>query len=143
MTPEVFHARVRAGDFLEHAEVHGNRYGTLKETVRQAMRQGRSILMDIDVQGARQVRSSLAALPGNDVMASGFVDVFVLPPTMEVLRQRLTGRAEDTAEVIEKRLCNAVLEMEEAGAYRYQVVNDDLDSALKALVGIVEKEQSR
>ncbi len=141
MAPEAFELRVRTGDFLEHAEVHGNRYGTLKETVRKAMGQGQSILMDIDVQGACQVRSALAELPQDDEMAAGFVDIFVLPPSMEALRERLTRRAEDTAEVIEKRLRNAVLELEEAGAYRYQVVNDDLNETLNALLEIIGKEQ--
>lgn len=143
LSPAVFEARVRAGEFLEHAMVHGNRYGTLKQTIRTAMRQGRSILMDIDVQGARQVRDALAGLPPNDLMSRGFVDIFVHAPSMEALRARLVGRAEDAAEVIERRMQNAVREMADAGRYRYQVVNDDLERALTELRGIIEKERNR
>jgi len=140
---DVFEKRVQAGEFLEHALVHGNRYGTLKETVRTAMQQGRSILMDIDVQGARQVRDALAGLPPNDLMARGFVDIFVHAPSMEVLRARLEKRAEDAAEVIERRMRNAIRETAEAGAYRYQMVNDDLGRAFDELRGIIEKERNR
>jgi guanylate kinase len=143
LSTDVFEKRVQAGEFLEHALVHGNRYGTLKETVRAAMQQGRSILMDIDVQGARQVREALAGLPPNDLMARGFVDIFVHAPSMQVLRARLVGRAEDAAEVIERRMQNAVREMADAGRYRHQVVNDDLERALAELRGIIEKERNR
>ncbi len=143
MTPDAFAEKVRGGAFLEHALVHGHRYGTLEATVRGAMERGKSILMDIDVQGARQVRQALSGLPVNDLMAAGFVDIFIRPPSMEALRARLVGRAEDTAAVIEQRLRNAVQEMEDAGVYRYQVVNDDLGRALDALRDIIDKEQSR
>ena len=142
LTPGDFEAHIAAGDFLEHAWVHGNRYGTLKETVRQAMARGLSVLMDIDVQGARQVREALAALPPDDLMARGFVDIFVHPPSMRVLRERLVGRAEDSPGVIAQRLRNAESEVAEAGAYRYQMVNDDLETACGNLRGIIGKEQS-
>jgi len=88
MTPAAFEEKVRAGAFLEHALVHANHYGTLKEKVRTTMQQGQSILMDIDVQGARQVRDALASLPPNDLMSCGFLDIFIQPPTLEVLRAR-------------------------------------------------------
>ncbi len=141
MTSEAFGQQVADGKLLEHAQVHGNGYGTLKKTVREALMQGRSLLLDIDVQGARQVRAALAALPVDDVMAIGFVDVFVHPPSLETLRARLYGRGEDPSDVVEARLCNAAREIEDAGAYRYQIVNDDLEQAVNALCGIVEKEQ--
>lgn len=143
ITPAAFEEKVRADAFLEHALVHGNHYGTLKEKVYAAMQQGKSILMDIDVQGARQVRDSLAGLPPNDLISRGFVDIFIRPPSMEVLQARLVGRAEDTAEVIEQRMRNAAREMADAGMYRYQVVNDDLAQAFDELRGIIEKEQNR
>jgi len=141
LTPEVFEQKVRAGAFLEHAHVHGNRYGTLKQTVREAMAGGRSLLMDIDVQGARQVRAALATLPTTDLMVRGFVDIFVKPPSLEELRRRLEGRGEDAAEVIERRLGNAAAELADAGLYRYQIVNDDLERAQCELAGIIAKEQ--
>jgi len=141
LTSAAFEQKVQAGAFLEHAQVHGNRYGTLMQTVREAMQQGRSLLMDIDVQGARQVRAALATLPTTDLMVRGFVDIFVQPPSLDELRRRLEGRGEDTAEVIERRLANAAAELADASRYRYQIVNDDLERAYCELETIVRKEQ--
>ncbi len=140
LTPEVFDDRVVAGDFLEYATVHGNSYGTLKETVRSAMAVGKSVMMDIDVQGACQVRDALKGLPADDAMMVGFVDIFIEPPSMEELRERLEGRGEDEAHVIEQRLTNAAQEMACVDAYKYNVVNDDLDKAYEEIVNIIEKE---
>jgi guanylate kinase len=140
LTPDTFEKRVEAGDFLEYATVHGNSYGTLKESVRSAMDAGKSVMMDIDVQGAEQVRETLKNLPVDDAMARGFVDIFIEPPSVEELRARLTGRGEDAADVIECRLKNAEHEMESAGLYKYTVINDDLDVAYSEIVDILEKE---
>lgn len=141
LTPEAFEQKVQAGAFLEHAQVHGNRYGTLKQTVRETLQRGGSLLMDIDVQGARQVRAALATLPSTDLMVQGFVDIFVHPPSLEELRRRLEGRGEDAAEVIERRLANAATELADANRYRYQLVNDDLERAQGELAAIIRKEQ--
>ncbi len=143
LSPETFEQRVCEDAFLEHATVHDNRYGTLKETVRSAMAAGKSVMMDIDVQGARQVRDALATLPAEDPMVRGFVDVFIQPPSVDVLRQRLVGRGEDSAEVIERRLANAAQEMACADAYRYCVINDDLDTAQAELRDILDREGSQ
>ncbi len=140
LSPADFASRVEAGDFLEYATVHGNSYGTLKETVRSAMAVGKSVMMDIDVQGACQVREALKELPDDDAMVVGFVDLFIEPPSMEELRERLEGRGEDEQDVIEKRLQNAAEEMSCADAYKYTVVNDNLDEACDEIVGIIEKE---
>ena len=143
LTVDEFRRRVAAGDFLEYAEVHGNLYGTLQDTVRTALDAGRSVMMDIDVQGASQVRATLAGLPDDDPMVRGFLDVFIMPPSMEELRNRLFSRGEDAPEVIEKRLANAAAEMEQAGLYKYRVVNDDLDQAFRQFHEIIEKESER
>jgi guanylate kinase len=138
LTSKSFEAHVQAGDFLEHAAVHGARYGTLKEPVRAAFAEGLSVLMDIDVAGAAQVRRHVAGLPPDDPMRRGFVDVFVRPPSLEALRERLEARGEDDAPAIERRLRNAAGELARAGEFRYQIVNDNLDFAYRELCAIVE-----
>lgn len=143
VSPERFRQLVEEEAFLEYADVHGYRYGTLKQTVRHAMHQGHSVLLDIDVQGAGQVRQTLQALPPDDLIVTGFVDIFVMPPSMEVLRERLEKRGEDSPEVIEQRMRNAMSEINEAGLYRYQMVNDELETAHRTLWKILEEEQNR
>lgn len=124
--------------FLEYATVHGNRYGTLEAPVRQALADGLSVIMDIDVKGAEQIRSKIEDLPDEDPLQEGFVDIFILPPSIEELRERLLARGEDAPEVIERRLGNAESEMAHAGDFRFQVVNRDLDVAYRDLCGILE-----
>jgi len=136
-----FQQRVAQGAFLEYAEVHGNLYGTLRQTVEVAMKAGHSIVMDIDVQGAGQVRRALAALPEDHLLRRGFVDIFIHAPSMHELRRRLEGRGEDRPEVIEIRLANAQREVAEAGLYRYRIVNDDFERARAELLSIVRKER--
>ncbi len=140
LSPEKFKSRAESGDFLEYATVHGNSYGTLKETVGSAMAIGKSVVMDIDVQGACQVRDALKNLPKDDAMVVGFVDIFIEPPSMEELRDRLEGRGEDEQDIIEKRLENAAEEMACAEAYKYRVINDNLDLACEQIVNIIEEE---
>lgn len=135
-----FKESVARGDFLEYAVVHGNYYGTLASTIRQALNSGKHILLDIDVQGAGQIREGLALLDDSDPIRQGFLDIFVAPPSLEVLRNRLEGRAEDSADVIDQRMINAEQEMLRADEYEYQVVNDDLDQAFQRLSQVVKKE---
>jgi guanylate kinase len=122
------------GELLEWAEVHGNYYGTPQAPVEEALASGRDVLFDIDWQGAAQLR---------DKMSSDVVSVFILPPSMAELRSRLTRRAEDAPEVIEKRLVNARREIAEWPNFDYVVVNDDLDAAFADLTAILRAERSR
>ncbi len=138
LTQKRFDELVAENAFLEHATVHGNSYGTLIQPIRDAFRHNLSILLDIDVAGAEQVRARLASLPANDPLREGFTDIFILPPSMEELRRRLVTRGEDSLETIEKRMKNASGEMERAGEYHYRLVNDDLEIAYKELRAIVE-----
>jgi guanylate kinase len=140
LTPDEFERRSQSGAFLEQAIVHGNRYGTLRLEVVAALSAGRDILMDIDVQGAAQIRAAVRSAPETDLLRRAFVDVFILPPSEAVLRQRLTGRGEDTAEVIERRMQNARREMETWRDYRYVIVNDELEVAYDALRAVVMAE---
>ncbi len=135
-----FMTRVAQGDFLEHARVHGNLYGTLSETVRSAMDRGMCVMMDIDIQGATQIRDAVALMDPTNPMRAGFVDIFISPPSMAALRDRLVGRAEDELEVIEQRLVNASAEMRGAVDYKHLIVNDDLDDAYKQFCDVVQEE---
>jgi guanylate kinase len=119
-------------DLLESAEVHGNFYGTPRRPVEKVLGSGRDMIFDIDYQGTRQVRSKLSG----DV-----VSVFILPPSMAELRQRLERRAEDSAETIERRLANARNEIQRWSEYDYVIVNDDLQAAFTALKGILAAER--
>jgi guanylate kinase len=119
-------------DLLEWAEVHGNYYGTPRRPVEKVLGSGRDMIFDIDYQGTRQVRAKLA----QDV-----VTVFILPPSMAELRQRLERRAEDSAETIEKRLANARTEIQRWSEYDYVIVNEDLQAAFQALQGILSAER--
>ena len=130
--------------FIEHAEVHGNYYGTLKRPIEEVLAEGNSMILDIDVVGAAKVRHYvLHHLPATDPLRLGYVDVFVNPPSMEELRARLEGRGTDAPDVIERRLANAEGEMARAGEYMYQVVNDDLNLAYKRLCDIIDVKTGR
>ncbi len=138
MTKERFEALVAAEAFLEYARVHDNYYGTLLAPLRQALADGLSVVMDIDVKGAALVRENLAALAADDPLRNGFVDIFILPPSIEVLEERLVGRGEDTPETIERRLGNAAGEMARAAEFCYRVVNNELEIAYRELCAILE-----
>ena len=132
-----FLRRVAAGDFLEHAVVHGYRYGTLRAAVEGPMAEGRSVLLDIDVAGAAQVREIVRSLPPDAPLKRAFLDVFIDVPSLEELRRRLEKRGEDAPDVIERRLRNAEGERARRGEFSAIVVNDDLETAhaqLRALV---------
>ena len=133
LTEEEFVRRIGAGEFLEHALVHGHRYGTLRSAVEGPLREGRWVLMDIDVAGAAQVRSFVASLPPESPVRRGFLDVFIDAPSIEELRRRLEKRGEDAPEVIETRLRNAIGERARSGEFAAVVVNDDLDEAYARL----------
>jgi guanylate kinase len=138
-----FDRSVKNGEFLEHAVVHGHKYGTLRKPVDDALATGKSILMDIDVEGARQIREYVARLPDSDALKNAFVDIFVDPPSIEALRERLLRRAEDKKAEIERRLKTAEKEMLQRDKYRHRVVNEELDAAYRELQAIVSREQNR
>jgi len=140
LSEEEFASRVANGEFLEHALVHGNRYGTLKQTVYDALARGCDIIMDIDVQGAQQIRLTCAALADDDLIKQSLVDIFIAPPSMEELRRRLCGRSTDSVEVIEKRMRNAADEMNHQPDYQHIVINDIFKRAADELSGIIAQE---
>ena len=138
LSSKEFRQRVRRGEFLEHAKVHGNRYGTLADTVQFAMEEGRHIILDIDVQGVRQLRSSLQTMEERSLIRRGFLDIFIQPPSLEVLENRLRKRGTDSGAVIRKRLKNAAKEMQAAEAYTHCLVNDQLDPTYERLCQIID-----
>jgi guanylate kinase len=127
LEPEQFEQRVRAGDFVEHAEYSGNRYGTLRSELERRLAHGAAVVLEIEVQGARQVRE---AMP--EALA-----VFIAPPSREALRTRLVGRGTDAAEQIERRMETAERELEAQPEFAHVVVNDRLEDATSELEGIV------
>ena len=118
LTPDEFAAKVDAGEFLEHAEVHGNRYGTLRAEVIEHLALGRDVVMDIDVQGAAQVRAC-----ADPTIRQALVDLFVMPPDEAELETRLRGRGTDSDEVIALRLRNAIGEMRHWPDYRFRLLS--------------------
>ena len=115
------------GEFLEWAEVHGNFYGTSQHWIEEQLQAGRDVLVEIDWQGAQQVREVFPEA----------ISVFILPPSMDVLRQRLAGRGTDSAEVIARRIAAAQAEMRHVDEFDYVIINDDLQKALAELVSVV------
>ena len=127
--------RMRDQDgMLEWAEVHGNLYGTPRDPVEEALESGQDMLFDVDYQGARQMR---------DKVPDDMVSVFILPPSMRELRERLRRRAEDSDESMRRRLVTARTELQEWDDYDYVVVNDDLQRAFEEVRAIVTAERVR
>jgi guanylate kinase len=129
LTRAAFEEKIRNGDFLEHAEVYGNYYGTRRDFVVRELRGGHSVLLDVDVQGAEKIRAALRDPSVDPILRQTFCDVFVHPPSEAVLRERIERRGKDSAEVIERRLAQARNEILHAAAYQFQFQNQDLDQA--------------
>jgi guanylate kinase len=133
LTPEEFERRVQGGEFLEHATYGGNRYGTLRAEVEAIFRRGKHALLDIEIDGARQLRSSFPAA----------VHVFVLPPSGDELVRRLEGRNTEDPAAVRRRLDHAANELAAVAEYGYAVVNDDLELAVSRVSAILDAEAQR
>jgi guanylate kinase len=130
LAPEEFEQRVEEKDFLEFATYSGNRYGTLRSEVERCLEHGRSVVLEIEVQGAQQVR---AAKPDS-------VQIFIAPPDPAVLRKRLIGRGTDSTDAIDERLKVAEQELAAQDDFDHQIVNDDISRAANELVEVVRSE---
>jgi len=128
-----FSRMVADGEFAEWAEVHGNLYGTSLSTLKQCRSQGIDLILDIDCQGAQQLKGRF----------DGGVYIFILPPSIAELRRRLDGRSSDTEEVIERRINNAAAEIKESRWYDYIIVNDKFSEAVEQLKSVLLAEQCR
>ena len=132
VTPETFEQMVRRDAFLEHATVFGNRYGTPRKSVEETLGQGRDVLFDIDWQGAQQLAQKIK---------DDLVRVFILPPSRAELERRLRSRAEDSEEVVARRMAEAGNEISRWSEYDYVVVNDDVQCAERQLEAILAAER--
>jgi guanylate kinase len=127
LTPEEFDRRIAEGDFVEHATYSGNRYGTLRSELERCLRAGVPVVLEIEVQGARQVREAMPEATA----------VFIAPPSLDALRARLVGRGTDSAEQVDERLRTAEGELTTRPEFTHVVVNDRLEDATERLAAIV------
>jgi guanylate kinase len=127
-----FLAMQARGEFLESAEVHGNHYGTSRKVIEEALARGEDMLLEIDWQGAQQVRK----------LYPGCVGIFILPPSVEELERRMRKRGQDAEAVIQRRLDNAREELAHRGEFNYAIINKDFETAKAALAEIIGKERA-
>lgn len=130
-----FRERIEKGDFLEHAQVHRDHYGTLREPVVTNLKSGKDVLIDIDTQGVAVIRNC-----GDPVIRDALADVFIMPPDLEELRKRLLKRGTETAEQIDSRLATAAREMEHWRDYRYTIISGSVEEDLQRFRQIMEAE---
>ena len=130
-----FRERIEKGDFLEHAQVHRDHYGTLREPVVTNLKNGKDVLIDIDTQGAAVIRNC-----GDSAIRDALADVFIMPPDLEELRKRLLKRGTETAEQIDLRLATAAREMEHWRDYRYTIISGSVGEDLQRFQQIMEAE---
>jgi guanylate kinase len=140
LSREEFDAKRENGEFIESANVFSNSYGTLKSEVLDRLRRGAQVVLDIDVQGALQIRK---AAESDDELKRAALFVMIAPPDLETLRQRLTGRATDSAEQVAQRLAKAQSELLNFRSYDYLVVNDDLEKAADDLLAVFKAAGTR
>jgi len=133
VSEEVFLRMLEDGDFLESAEVHGARYGTSQTTVESQLHCGRDLVLEIDWQGAAQVRA----------LHPSAISIFILPPSFEALEQRLNNRGQDSQQVIARRLAGARAEVAHVGEFDYVIINDLFETAIQDLLAIVRSQRLR
>ena len=138
LTVAEFERRIAAGEFIEHAQVHGNFYGTLRQTILDSMNSGRDVLMDVDIQGAARIRAN-----ADGQMRDALVDIFLMPPSMEELRRRLLKRGTETPEQLEVRLRNAETEMAQWKNYRYTILSGTPTQDFENFRAIMQSERLR
>ena len=136
LTESDFLARVKAGEFLEYAKVHGHYYGTLRKPVLSNLKNGVDVLIDIDTQGAAAIRDC-----DDEFVRQALTDVFIMPPNLEELRRRLTKRATETPKQVELRLMNAAREMELWRDYRYTIISQSVEEDLEKFRHIMGAER--
>lgn len=127
ISTDVFEGMVANGDFFEHATVFGNMYGTSRQHIQEQLLKGKDVILEIDWQGARQIRQ----------LVTDCKSIYIAPPSIDVLRERLNSRGQDDESIIEKRMHEAVSEMSHYAEFEYLVINDDFDTAREELAAII------
>lgn len=140
MDASTFLKRVQAGHFLEHATVYSNSYGTLRSEVLDKLRQGRDVVLNIDVQGAASVRASLEA---DGELKRAFVSVFLTPPSLAILEERLKKRAQDSAATIQKRLSVARQELAQWKNFDYLIISTSIEEDLRRMLAVIDAEKMK
>ena len=140
LDPGTFLRRVQAGHFLEHATVYGNSYGTLRSEVLDKMRQGRDVLLNIDVQGAASVRE---CVEHDEDLKRAFISVFLTPQSLQILEERLKKRGQDSPGIIQKRLSVARQELAQWKNFDYMIISTSIQEDLRRMVAVVEAEKMR
>ena len=135
ISDEEYDRMLENNEFLEHATVHDNRYGTPRKPVEEMLQQGKNVILEIDPQGA------IAVMENPDV--GHYVSVFILPPSYKVLRERLTARKTEPPEVIDRRMNNARAEIAQLDRYQYAIINDEIGPAFDDLLNIIKAEKMR
>ena len=138
LTVAEFERRIAAGEFIEHAQVHGNFYGTLRQTILDSMKSGRDVLMDVDIQGAERIRTDADAR-----LQAALVDIFLMPPSLEEVRRRLLKRGTETSEQLDVRLRNAKTEMARWKDYRYTILSGTPVDDFENFRAIMQAERMR
>ncbi len=136
LSDEEFARRVEAGEFLEHAEVHGRRYGTLKSTVLENLSRGIDVLIDIDTAGAAGIRNC-----GDPAILAALADVFIMPPGLDELARRLRKRGTETEQQIETRIRNAAAEMQHWRSYRYTLISGSMEEDIEKFRAVMRAER--
>ena len=136
LSEKQFDHRLAAGEFLEYAEVHGSRYGTLKNSVTENLRKGIDVLIDIDTKGAASIRAC-----GDPFVLDALVDVFIMPPNLEELRRRIMKRGSETEEQIATRLQNAAGEMERWRDYKYTLISGSMEEDIEKFRAVMRDER--
>ncbi len=143
MKPEEFERKLKEGEFFETAIVHGYRYGSPKTPAIKALQAGKDVLMNLDVQGAATIRDCVNKAPPGDPLHRELIDIFVVPPSLEILKNRLVKRGKDTDDTIARRLKQAEEEISHWQEYKYAVVNDSLAEAYDNMRAIILAERHK
>ena len=134
---EEFKSHKNSGKFLEYAHVHDYLYGTTKESIFKNMQNGYSVILDIDVQGAKSIREMVHNM-SEGIIKDGFVDIFIMPPSIKLLEMRLRNRKTNTEESIKKRLIEAQNEIKKSKDFKHVIINDNLEFAFSELCNIID-----